>query len=193
MIERLNQLSLSQFIELSCGDNSTLLVAGESITNEILKSRAAELMIEYKTIVNPSSMKTLLVVKEETTKECVNVLILRICQALIALNAYGDVRDVLATLSVDSKSMPDEQVKSRVEAMLHSALFLQKRNSEMRSSETKENPTPDQIRSSFYSEIAFMMTYFKMNIDVHMINVAVYANIVHQADLDIRMKIRRNE
>lgn len=193
MIERLNQLSLSQFIELSCGDNSVLLESGGSITDALLKARASELMIEYKSIVNPSSMKALLNSKEEITKECVNILLLRICKALVALNAYDDVRDVLATLSIDLRKVPDEQIKSRVETMLHSALFLQKKNDEMRSSEKGENPTSDQIRSSFYAEIAFMMTYFKMNIDVHSINAAVYANIVHQADVDIRMKLTRNK
>ena len=30
MIERLNQLSLAQFIELSCGDNSVLLEENEN-------------------------------------------------------------------------------------------------------------------------------------------------------------------
>lgn len=193
MIERLNQLSLSQFIELSCGCNSVLLESGESIADALLKARASELMIEYKTIVNPSGIKALLVSKEEITKECVNILFLRICQALVALNAYDDVRDALAMLSVDLRTIPDEQVKLRVETMLHSALFLQKKNDEMRLSEKGENPTSDQIRSSFYAEIAFMMTYFKMNIDVHMINAAVYANIVHQADVDIRMKLMRNK
>ena len=55
----------------------------------------------------------------------------------------------------------------------------------------KKKATPEQIRSSFDAEIAFLMTFFKMNIDVRNINAAVYANIVHQADVEISMKKKR--
>lgn len=34
MIERLNQLSLAQFIELSCGDNSVLLEENENASEK---------------------------------------------------------------------------------------------------------------------------------------------------------------
>ena len=43
--------------------------------------------------------------------------------------------------------------------------------------------------------LTFMMIFkiyvFKMNIDVRNINAAVYANIVHQADVEISMKKKR--
>ena len=34
------------------------------------------------------------------------------------------------------------------------------------------------------------MTFYKMNIDSHVINAAVYANIVRQADVEISIKKR---
>ena len=46
------------------------------------------------------------------------------------------------------------------------------------------------IRASFDSEIAFVMTYFKMQIDIHTINAAVYANIVQRANTEIRLRTR---
>ena len=76
--------------------------------------------------------------------------------------------------------------------MLRSAIFEQKRNEERRKEEGEEKKaTPEQIRSSFDTEIAFLMTYFKMNIDSRIINAAVYANIVHQADVDISIRKRQ--
>ena len=48
----------------------------------------------------------------------------------------------------------------------------------------------EQIRSSFDAEIAFLMTFFKMSIDSRVINAAVYANIVHQADVEISIRKR---
>lgn len=54
MIERLNQLSLYDFIELSCGDCSVLLSPDEDINEMELKKRSSDLIIEYKKITNPS-------------------------------------------------------------------------------------------------------------------------------------------
>ena len=39
----------------------------------------------------------------------------------------------------------------------------------------------DEIRRGFSSEIAFVMAYFKMNIDIYFISDSVYANFVRQA------------
>ena len=48
MIERLNQLSLYDFIELSCGNCSVLLSPDEDINEMELKKRSSDLIIEYK-------------------------------------------------------------------------------------------------------------------------------------------------
>lgn len=145
-----------------------------------LKKRSSDLIIEYKKITNPSGLKSVLVDREDMIKERARVLLFKVCISLIAIDAYDDVRETLALLSYDTKSMSDEQVKSKVEELLRSALFEQKRSDDMRSDEKKEKATPEQIRSSFDAEIAFLMTFFKMNIDVRNISAAVYANIVHR-------------
>lgn len=192
MIERLNQLPLSAFIDLSCGDNKVLLAPNEQVDDESINERASQLIIRYKSTVNPSGIKALLSEREEATKENAMILLLRICQILLSLNCYDEVREILALIPLDAKTISDEQVKAKVEERIRYTLFQQKRNNQRRSEERKEAPTPEQIRSAFYSEIAFMMTYFKMNIDLNQTNAAVYANIVHQADVDIRMKLTRN-
>ena len=116
---------------------------------------------------------------------------LRICQALVSLGFYDDVRQVLGQLNVDTRNMSDEQVISKLDYLLHSAIFEQKLNEERRSEEHKgSKATPEQIRSSFDAEIAFLMTFFKMSIDSRVINAAVYANIVHQADVEISIRKR---
>lgn len=95
-------------------------------------------------------------------------------------------------MGVDVRKMNDEHVKLKVEYMLNSIIFEQKRNEEISREEGKgSNATPEQIRSSFDTEIAFLMTYFKMNIDPNTINAAVYANIVHQAYVEIAIKKAR--
>lgn len=191
MIERLNQISLSDFIELSCGNYNCLLSDSESVSDDELKKIASKLITDYRNISNPTAMKALIIEKEDLVKEQSKLLSLRICQTLISINCYEDVRDILALLDVDIRRMNNEQLQSKIDYMIHSALFMLKRNNEIRQEEYKvTKSTPEEIRSSFDSEIAFLMTFFKMNIDVYKTNAAVYANIVHQADIEISLKRR---
>ena len=165
MIERLNQITLNDFIELSCGNYACLLSDCKSMSESTLKEIASKLLVEYRSIVNPSSMKAMIMDKEDMVKERAKLLSLRICQALVSLGFYDDVRQVLGQLNVDTQNMSDEQVISKIDYLLHSAIFEQKRNEERRSEEHKGNKvTPEQIRSSFDAEIAFLMTFFKMSI-----------------------------
>lgn len=192
MIERLNQISLSDFIDISCGEYLCLLSENESKSEEELKERASKLIIDYRNINNPSGVKALILDKEDIMKERTHLLLLRICQTLIAVCSFDEVREVLMQMEVNAHNMDNEQLKSKLDYMLHIAIFEQKRNEERRVEEHSEKKAiPEQIRSSFDSEIAFLMTYFKMNIDVHAVSAAVYANIVHQADVEITIRKRR--
>ncbi|MFT0491517.1 hypothetical protein ACMSDR_20660 [Bacteroides thetaiotaomicron] len=192
MIERLNQISLSDFIDISCGEYLCLLSENESKSEEELKERAQKLIIDYRNITNPSGVKALILDKEDIMKERTHLLLLRICQTLIAVCSFDEVREVLMQMEVNAHNMDNEQLKSKLDYMLHIAIFEQKRNEERRVEEHSEKKaTPKQIRSSFDSEIAFLMTYFKMNIDAHAVSAAVYANIVHQADVEITIRKRR--
>lgn len=193
MIERLNQISVSDFIEISCGNYECLLLDNESYTEDELKKLVSKLIIDYRNIVNPTEMKALIIDKEEFVKEQSKILILRICQTLISINCFEDVRELIALLGVDTNKMDIEQLISKVNYMFHSAIFEKKRNDERRHEAHEGNKaTPEQIRSSFDAEIAFLMTFFKMNIDIHNTNAAVYANIIHQAELEIAYKKRRS-
>lgn len=192
MIERLNQISLSDFIDISCGEYLCLLSENESKSEEELKERAQKLIIDYRNITNSSGVKALILDKEDIMKERTRLLLLRICQTLIAACSFDEVREVLMQMEVNAHNMDNEQLKSKLDYMLHIAIFEQKRNEERRIEEHSEKKaTPEQIRSSFDSEIAFLMTYFKMNIDAHAVSAAVYANIVHQADVEITIRKRR--
>ncbi len=96
-------------------------------------------------------------------------------------------------MKVDICNLDDNQVKEKLEYMLRTAIFEHKRNEERRLEENRESKksTPEEIRASFDSEIAFIMTFFKMSIDLNNTNAAVYANIFHQADVEISIRKRK--
>ena len=85
MIERLNQITLNDFIELSCGNYACLLSGREFVSESTLKEIASKLLIEYRSIVNPSNMKAMVMDKEDMLKERAKLLSLRICQTLVSL------------------------------------------------------------------------------------------------------------
>ena len=114
MIERLNQITLNDFIELSCGNYACLLSDREFVSESTLKEIASKLLIEYRSIVNPPNMKAMVMDKEDMLKERAKLLSLRICQTLVSLGFYDDVRQVLEQLNVDSRNMSDEQVTSTI-------------------------------------------------------------------------------
>ena len=114
MIERLNQITLNDFIELSCGNYACLLSGRGSVSESMLKEMASKLIIEYRSIVNPSGMQAMIMDKEDMVKERAKLLSLRICQTLVSLGFYDDVRQVLGQLNVDIRDMSDEQVISKL-------------------------------------------------------------------------------
>lgn len=190
MIERLNQISLHDFIEISCG-NYQCLANGNCKTDDKLKECAFKLIVDYRNIVNPAGMRAILMDREEISKGKSRLLLLHICNTLVSFDCFDEAREILRMMDVSVLNMDDKQIKEKVCSMLRSAIFEQKRSEELRKKEDDNVSTPEQIRSSFDLEIAFLMTYFKMNIDTRSVNAAVYANILHQADMEITYK-RRN-
>ncbi|WP_284515363.1 hypothetical protein [Bacteroides sp. AM54-2NS] len=85
MIERLNQITLNDFIELSCGNYACLLSDREFVSESTLKEIASKLLIEYRSIVNPSNMKAMVMDKEDMLKERAKLLSLVYVRLLFLL------------------------------------------------------------------------------------------------------------
>lgn len=187
MIERLNQLSLEKFIELSCGDYTILRSDDEVVPDAILEEQASRLLLEYKRIINPNGVRAMILEKEEYLKLAGKIFLLKLCESVCALEGYDDVRKILDTLTYVNKA--DDQLEAYVKALLAEAEYQKKRNDFYRKEE-QGTMKVDEIRASFDIEIAFIMTYYKMPIDIRSTNAAVYANIVHQVDIEMSNKMR---
>lgn len=177
MKTRLNQLSMAAFIELSCGHTSVLLEDGEQTDKAVLEHVKSELIAEYMSITNPASMKSMLIDREDDSKLTAKILMLGICLNLCNLGDYDLARSAMKEYepgySKDDKSMYDD-IKRR----LRDAEFAKKRISS--SKEPYVPPTEKETRDYFDKEIATLMTFVKMPIDIHVTSAAVYANIVNQ-------------
>lgn len=179
MKKRLDQLTLHELIELSCGDYSVLLEGDEPMNDQVLR-HVASIMSTYKSIANPTQSKVDLLGKEKVSKLRMKEKCARICLMLCESGHADMARDVLKELYINPEHMKtDEAVAAQCHAILGEVEYEAKRLDE-RAGNTKSTQ-PDKIRQDWYAEIASVMGVFRMNIDPSHINAAIYANLVHQA------------
>lgn len=183
MKTRLNQLTMAEFIDLHCGDCFVLLESGERISEEGLRKKATDLIFEYRSIVDPVGVKTTLLEYEEVLRDNTKIVFFQVCKKLVSINAIDEVKEILLTYGIDLTSATDEKVAQIVEKELKTALYNKERNDTMRGDTEDDESlnTSDKIRASYDAEIASLMGYYKMSIDIHNISAAVYANLLVQA------------
>lgn len=188
MKSRLNEITLAQFIEL-LGGNYLVLSDGDEVKENELQECARSLIASYRFIADKPGMRALIADKEESVKSKMKVFFLRICNMLVLQEEFADVRSLLAMIDEDVSGIDNDTLHDKVAELLRYATFEQQRDEEAhKKSESGDKTSPDNIRSYYDAEIAFIMTYVKMNIDMHHINAAVYANIVNQVNADIANK-----
>ena len=95
MIERLDQLTLQQLIELSCGDKSVLVVGDEKPDEKALSKRAAAIMAEYKATASPVQAKIDLNEKEKLSKLGIKSRCASICLYLCSQGRSDLAKEVL--------------------------------------------------------------------------------------------------
>ena len=183
MKTRLDQLTLRDLIELSCGDASVLLDKGETPAESVKIACARQIMTEYKELATPAQAKMDLIDEEDMQKLQMKERCLRICLALISQQHADMAKEVLIELDVSEEFLKDDEaIKNRCQAMLDETLYEIKRQNELAEERgVKIQKTADDMRRSWYGEIAFVMSTFKMSLDPATTNAAVYANLVRQA------------
>lgn len=183
MKTRLDQLTLHNLIELSCGDSSVLLDKDEAPTETVKLACAQQMMSEYKELATPTQAKMDMIEAEEQQKLRMKEKCLHICLALISQERSDMAKDVLLELDVNENLLKSkEAIKSRCNAMLDEVKYEIKRLAELAEERgQKKQQTVTEIRKAWFGEIAFVMSTLKMSIDPATTNAAVYANLVRQA------------
>lgn len=185
MKERLDQLMLQDFIELSCGNPKVLLEKHEVPNEEKMVKLAAKLMHEYKTIASPNKAKIDLIDAEDETKLTMKERCARILVMLCEMKHPEMAVEILEELEIETKSLnTPEKIAARCQALLNEAKYDLERFRESQE-EKKGKPKNDasRIRDSWNREIAYVMTTLRMSIDPATTNTAIYANLVHQAEV----------
>lgn len=182
MKTRLDQLTLQQLIDLSCGDGSVLLDAGDKPDSQTMTAAAAAVMAEYKAVAAPAQAKMDMAEAEQSSKLKMKERCANICLLLCSLGRCDMAREVLVELDIPVRLLDtDEAVKARSQAVLDEARFELGRIEEQESARGKKADTPDRLRKTWLAEVAYVMSVLRMPIDPPHINAAVYANLVRQS------------
>lgn len=175
-IERLDQLTMVQFMDIACGDYKML--GGDKV-------KAAELIGAFHRISDPAGYQVILQEKIEDARRKARILLFSVMLTLLSLDAEDDVRKLLEEIGKTRASrMEPEKMRMIVEQFLRSERAAQERAEKERVKE--EQPDARKLRADFYTEVSVLMRHFKMAIELNSINAEVYANLRHQADEDAK-------
>lgn len=186
MIEKLEQLTVDQFINLICGDSAVLVDNVDKISQEKVTAAIRNIVFEYRDIADPAGAKLYLSNMEELAKARISSAVFAICENLIGLNEHERVREVLIEYGINAKSMNNQrvtaEVKSRLERMKRTIKNIE---NEYR----KENHETTDIRREFDAQTAAMMAHFKFHIDTSCMRACVYAHLVARYNREIKAQL----
>lgn len=186
MKDKLEYLSISEFIDLVCGEIDVILskheIAGEDKKALITRN----LIFEYKEIVDPSSVKQYLSVAEEMIKARIEMTLFTMCSNLVDLNELERAREVMIVYGINARTMNTQRVAAEVKSRLERA---KSKVAELQNENDADTPTSEKIRKQFDEQTAALMAYFKFQIDTTSMKATVYAHLVARHNREIKAQI----
>lgn len=186
MKERLEQLTLSQFVDLVCGDTSVLLGPHEIGNSHKVAQATRSIVMEYRSITDPGGISAFLMHIEKWIKAKLDVILFTMCRNLIMLKHTDRVREVLVEHGMSASGWPDGRVAATVNAKLAQA---QREAVELDEENEKTAEERRNIRSMFDEQTASLMVHFKFQIDPLTIKATVYANLVLRHNKDVKAQM----
>lgn len=183
MIERLEQLTVGQFVDLVCGDTSVLTSKREVANEAALIVAMRNIVFEYKEIVDKAGISSYLSTVEELVKAKMSIVVFQMCQNLVLLNEHDRAREVLVEYGINANSMNDQRVTAEIKSRLERA----KSTIERIENESKnDKPGSINIRRIFDTQTAMLMAHFKFQIDTSTMKATVYAHLVDQHNREVK-------
>lgn len=186
MIDKLEKLTLSQFVDMVCGDTDVLLSRHEIANSNKIAIAVRDIVLEYREIADPGGVRSYLNRVEQWVKAKIDVIIFTMCLNLATFNQYDNVREILDSYGLSASGWNDGRVEGTVKAKLEQAKrelsTLEEENS---NTEIERN----NIRAQFDTQTAALMAYFRFQIDPATIKASIYANLVARHNREIKAQM----
>lgn len=186
MKERLEQLTIGEFIDLVCGEVDVILSKHEIAGDEKKAIITRNLIFEYKEIVDPSSAKQYLSMAEDMIKARLEMTLFTMCSNLVDLNEHERAREVMIVYGINAQNMNNQRVAAEVKSRLERA---KSKVTELQEENDADTPTSEKIRKQFDEQTAALMAYFKFQIDTTSMKATVYAHLVARHNREIKAKL----
>lgn len=186
MKERLEQLTVAEFVDLLCGDTDVLRGRHMIVSPEKLEETARNIVWEYKEIADPAGTKAYLADGTELVKMQLRALGLEICQHLVVMERYDKAREILGNLGLRANSIPDARLAPLVKSRLLKCRAEIKKLED--SADAKEEGEVD-IRREFDMQTAALMAHFKFQIDPGAMKASVYAHLIARYNAEIKVQL----
>lgn len=187
MIEKLEELTVAQFVDLLCGDTSVLASEHEATTVAETTAAAKNIIYEYRAIADSSGAKKHISDAEEFIKAKINLTIFSMCKNLSVLGEYDCIRIILDECSIKTAGKSDERILAEVKSGLERAksIIAEYEND----NDAKTDMPPTDIRRNFDAQTALLMTHFRFQIDTTTMKASVYAHLVARRNLEAKAQI----
>ncbi|MCM1454328.1 MAG: hypothetical protein NC193_07340 [bacterium] len=186
MIEHLHELTMAQFIDLTCGDTSVLLSKREVVSPAKVSKVVKDIVFEYRRIADEAGAKSYLSMMSDMVKAKAAVILFQMCHNLVALGEHDKAREVMSQYGIRAGKMSDQrvaaEVKSRLERARNNVARLEKDNE-------KSAVGLSEMRASFDNQTAALMAYFKFQIDVSTIKAPLFAHLVARYNREIKAQL----
>lgn len=186
MIEKLEKLTLSQFIDMVCGNTDVLLSRHEVANSDKLALAVRNIVIEYRGIADPGGVQSYLNRIENWVKAKIEVIIFTMCSNLTTLRQYDKAREILCAYGLSVKGWNDSRVEGTVKAKLSQSQRELDKLEEVNSENKVERET---IRSRFDTQTAALMAHFRFQMDPDSIKATLYANLVSRYNREIKAQM----
>lgn len=186
MKEKLEELTLSQFIDLVCGDTRVLLGKREIGNADKLAIATRNIVLEYRSIADPGGTGAYFKHIEDWLKAKINVIIFTMCSNLVSIKQYGRAREILIDYGLSASQWTDGRVEGTIQAKLTQS---QRELEELEAANEKAIAEREKIRGQFDAQTASLMAHFKFQIDPTTIKATLYANLVARHNREVKAQM----
>lgn len=183
MIEKLEQLTVDQFIDLVCGKVNVILGKHEVRSPEKIAVAVRNIIIEYRDIADPGDFAGFIRNIEEWIKARMGVILWTMASNLVMFKDYNKARAVLDMYGLPSSDWNERRIEGEVKSRLAKA---QRLLDEIDAEQEKQTEDIEKIRSLFDGQTASLMAHFKFQIDTSTMRATIYAHLVARHNDEIK-------
>lgn len=186
MKEKLEDLTVAQFVDLVCGNAKVLLGKLEAASPAKLALAMRDIVFEYKEIADGAGARGYLADVEGLVKARMSLAAMTMCRNLVILKEHGRAREVLIECGAKAGAMTDERVEAEVASRLERAKAdIAKIESECNAQAADSSS----VRKAFDEQTAALMAHFRFQIDTSKMKANIYAHLIARHNKEIKAQM----